>query len=123
MSFDYTKTKETVNRLIKSFGQKLIVTRQINNEYNPFLGEGYNPATGEVTSTTESFNRDVVWTEYRNQEIDGTTIQRGDARLLVSGEVLIGDKVTKNGTVWRILDVSPLQPANLTVIYIAQARQ
>ena len=115
MSFDYTKTKGTADRLINSFGAALAFSRE--------TGETFDPSTGQTTSTTESFNRDVVWTEYRNQQIDGTAVQRGDARLIVSGEVEIGDKVTKNGTEWRILDVNPLQPANLAVIYIAQARQ
>lgn len=115
MSFDYASTKGTADRLINSFGASLAFSRE--------TGETFDPSTGQTTGTTETFNRDVVWTEYRNQEIDGTTVQRGDARLLVAGEVEIGDKVTKNNTEWRILDVSPLQPADLAVIYIAQARQ
>ena len=115
MSFDYASTKGTADRLINSFGASLAFSRE--------TGETFDPSTGQTTGTTETFNRDVVWTEYRNQEIDGTTVQRGDARLLVAGEVEIGDKVTKNNTEWRILDVSPLQPADLAVIYIAQARR
>ena len=115
MSFDYGSTKGTVDRLIANFGASLAFSRD--------TAETFDPATGQTTSTTQSFSRDVVWTEYRNQEIDGTTVQRGDARLLISGEVLIGDKVVKNGTEWRIIDVSPLQPADTAVLYTAQARQ
>lgn len=115
MSFDYLKTKGTADRLINNFGASLAFSRE--------TGETFDPTTGQTTATTQSFNRDVVWAEYRNQEIDGTTVQQGDARLIISGEVKIGDRVTKNGTEWRILDVSPLQPADLAIIHIAQARQ
>ena len=123
MPFDYTKTKETANRLIKRFGQQLTVTRQVNNEYNPFLGKGYNPATGEVTSTIETYTYDAVWLNFRDDEIDDTIVLRSDAKVLVSGSLEVDDRVMLDGKEWRVVTVRPLNPAGIEVYTEVQVRK
>jgi len=113
--FDYIKTKSTADRLIKNFGSELTFSRE--------TGESFDPATGTVTSTTTTYTADVVWTDFSKDEIDGTLVQRGDARLLVAGEPEIDDRVTKDGAEYRIIDTNPLKPGDINVMTIAQARQ
>jgi len=115
MSFDYARTKATADRLIKRFGSELTFSRE--------TGETFDPATGTTTSTTSTFTADVVWTEFRKDEIDGTLVQRGDARLLVAGDPQIDDRVTKDGEEYRIIATEPLKPADTQLLTIAQARQ
>ena len=115
MSFDYLKTKGTVEKLLVRFGSQATFTRK--------TGGTYDPVTGGTTATTETYTRYIVWADYKTSEIDGTVVQRGDARLLVAGSVAVGDKVEKNGSEWRIIDANPVQPAEIAVMYTAQARQ
>lgn len=115
MAFDYIKTKSTADRLIANFGSSLTFSRETNGTYDP--------TTGTVASTGEEYTADVVWTDFNKDEIDGTTVQRGDARLLVAGTVEIDDRVTKDGQEYRIIDTSPLKPAGTLLMTIAQARR
>jgi hypothetical protein len=113
--FDYNKSKRTADRLIKQFGAPLEYTRQ--------SGETYDPVTGTTTATTETFTADTVWLDFSKEEIDETSVQSGDARLLVSSSVKIDDRVVYNGNEWRIIDSSPLRPADVEVYTEAQARK
>lgn len=115
MAFDYIKTKATADRLIKNFGAALTFVRESNDTYDP--------SSGTTTSTAEQYTVDVVWTDFNKDEIDGTTVQRGDARLLVAGTVEVDDRVTKDGVEYRIIDTSPIKPANTLIMTIAQARR
>lgn len=112
--FDYQKTKRTADRLIQRFGAPLTYTRS--------TGETFDPQTGTTTSTEESFVRETAWLDYDNDEIDGTIVQRGDARLVVQGELKVDDTVTRNGETWRVLRASPLEPAGVIVFTEAQVR-
>lgn len=115
MAFDYIKTKATADRLINNFGAQLTFSREASGTYDP--------ATGSISSTSQTYTADVVWTDFNKDEIDGTTVQRGDARLLVAGTVEIDDRVTKDGVEYRIIDTSPIKPANTLIMTIAQARR
>lgn len=113
--FDYSASKSLADRLLNQFGASLTFTRQ--------SGETFDPTTGTTTASEESFSRDVVWLDYDNDEIDGSIVQRGDARLLIQGEVKVDDRVTRNGEQWRVLTASPLQPASTLIYTEAQVRQ
>ena len=112
--FDYSASKSLADRLLNQFGASLTFTRQ--------SGETFDPATGTTTATEETFSRDVVWLDYDNDEIDGSVVQRGDARLLIQGEVKVDDRVERNGEQWRVLTASPLQPAATLIYTEAQVR-
>ncbi|MEX0469914.1 hypothetical protein V6X73_09265 [Spiribacter sp. 390] len=113
--FDYIKTKSTADNLLDKFG----VTRTFTRETNT----GFDPSTGTTTNTTETFTAAVVWLSFNKDEIDGSLIQEGDARLLISGEVKVGDEVDREGSTWRIVNTNPLYPADTLVYTEAQARQ
>jgi hypothetical protein len=113
--FDYSKSKATADRLLDTFGTARTFTREVST--------GFDPSTGTTTNTTETFTASVVWLAFNKDEVDGSLIQEGDARLLVSGEVKVGDEVEREGSTWRIVNTNPLYPADTLVYTEAQARQ
>lgn len=89
----------------------------------------YNTSTGQaaVTNTTSTFTGKMV--EYRNNDIDGTTIQRGDRRLLVAAASLTGgvvpdtqDSITGDGNEVNIINVQKIEEGGSVVIYVCQVR-
>jgi len=112
--FDYSRSKDTAERLINRFGESYTFSRE--------LGEAYDPATGTVSSTTETYSSDVVWLDFRKDEIDDTTILQGDVRLLVTGDVEVDDRITRDGKEWRIVNNRPLNPGGTLIYTEAQAR-
>jgi len=112
--FDYSASKALADRLLNQFGASLTFTRQ--------TGEAFDPATGTTSATEETFNRDVVWLDYDNDEIDGSIVQRGDARLLIQGEVKVDDRVERDGENWKVVTASPLNPAGTLIYTEAQVR-
>lgn len=113
--FDYQRTKETAYRLINRFGQELDFTRQV--------GETYDPVSGTVSTTEETYSADSVWLNYRNDEIDDTIVMQGDARVLVAASVEVDDRVTFEGQEWRVVTARPLSPAGVEVYTEAQVRK
>jgi len=112
--FDYSASRALADRLLNQFGASLTFTRQ--------SGETFDPATGTTTASEETFSRDVVWLDYDNDEIDGSIVQRGDARLLIQGEVKVDDRVEKYGENWKVVTASPLKPASTLLYTEAQVR-
>jgi hypothetical protein len=88
----------------------------------------YNPATGSVTNTTTSYPTYGIITEYKNFEIDGTLIKRGDKRVILaitSGmpEPNENDSLTINSATWAIKHVSAVMPSGTSIIYAIQVRK
>lgn len=114
--FDYSRSRATAQRLIERFGSSFTFTRESYGEYDP--------ATGSVGATETTFDTNIVWLEYRKDEVDETTIFRGDAKLICDGQVEPDDTVVYQGETWRIIDTSPLNPTGSDrVLTIAQARK
>lgn len=114
--FDYSKTRATAQRLINRFGATLTFTRE--------AAGSYDPTTGSTSNTTTNYTTNVVWLEYSKDEVDETTIFRGDAKLICDGQVEPDDLVIYQGETWRIVDTSPLNPTGSDrVLTTAQARK
>ena len=113
--FDYSASRALADRLLNQFGGSLTFTRQ--------SGETFDPQTGTTSVTEETFSRDVVWLDYDNDEIDGSIVQRGDARLLIQGEAKVDDRIERDGENWKIVTASPLNPAGTLIYTEAQVRQ
>jgi len=113
--FDYTRAKDSAYSLINRFGKELSFSRE--------TGESYDPVSGTVTSTTETYTADSVWLNYRNEEIDDTIILQGDARVLVAGSVEVDDRVTFEGEDWRVVTARPLSPAGVELFTEVQVRK
>jgi hypothetical protein len=111
--FNYVKSAATATKLLTQFGRD-ITHRQIT--------EGtYNPATGtvsntETNATVKAVDLAVKGNEYQNN----TLIQAGDRYALLAPSVQavdVSDKLIIDGTLWNIIAVEKLAPANVLVMW------
>lgn len=85
--------------------------------YTRNLGNGtYDPISGTVTHTSETYNVSGVTTKYKFREVDNLNIQVGDLKLLVAYkdlpfEITGNDVITMLGKRWVIVSAS-VDPTN-----------
>lgn len=104
--------------LLTEFGQQVTFTD--NATYNEDEVDGSLTAGTEVESTPYG-----VLIEYSDDQVDGTTIKRGD-RMLISDNSYapkVNSIVTIGGEDWSIQSVETVKPAATALIYISQVRQ
>ena len=116
--FDYSNLTATAVRLIDQFGTTLTLTRK---------GDGaYDPSTGTVGGAPQHARTRAVKATYHAQEIDGTNILAGDAKVLVSPDIALspvaGDSIEISGESLRVMRCDEIKPADTVVLYIVQAR-
>lgn len=107
----YLPQQATADRLIAKFGAACTLSTQAQTGYDG-LGQPINiPAT--------SINGTGVKLNYKNAEVDGSVVQMGDAKFLLSARAvpLIDMRVTLAGEVWRVISVSPLAPDSTDVVF------
>src|SRR5687767_49621 len=75
VAFNYLRSRDTADRLIKNFGQLGKLRREA-----PGAGPGFNPGAPTVTLTDAMFA--VV--AFSQNEIDGTRIRAEDKRIILS---------------------------------------
>ena len=108
MSFNYRALSDSSTELLKKFGRQLTFTRTTDG--------AYVPATGQKTQTTTTFTKYGCVFDYTAQEIALNNIEAGDRRILVEGHAyLVGDKVSLDGSSYRVVSVSNIQPAAIVV--------
>ena len=117
-SFDYAKSAATADRLITRFGQAATLIRQVQ-----ISGPDYDP-----TFAKQSRDCTIAVLDYENREIDGTRIQAGDKKVLVSAvglspEPSTVDRIDIGDEEHAIISVKPLSPAGTPVFYEVQARR
>jgi len=68
----------------------------------------------------------AVFVDYKTNEIDGSVIQRGDKKCLVSPKYIADmkefEKVIDDGE-WQIVDYSEVKPAAVSMLYKVQLRR
>lgn len=114
----YPNLRAVASRLLTTYGQNLTFTRKTST--------GYNAATGVNTLTTSQFSAHGAAFEYNAAEIDGTNIQRGDLRLLLEWATtapILGDTVTIDGLVYRVMNIQPTNPGGVVVMNELQLRR
>ena len=90
-------------------------------------GEVRDPATGEVVTpaTTVEVTGFGYPGGYRNMDIDGDVIRRGDIRLTaekVSTRPQVGWRCTVDSVEYRVIDVRKVRQSGADVVYICQLR-
>jgi len=89
----------------------------------------YDPATGlaAITVTSSTFTGKLL--AFRNADVDGTNIQRGDRRLIIAASSLgsgivpeTEDVVSGDGNDMNIISVQKVEEAGTIVIYSCQVR-
>lgn len=111
--------------MLKGKGQSLTLTRQTAGAYDPTTGEA------KVKTTTQTGTGAVF--DYGVKNIDGTLIQAGDKKLLLSafntaGAALtapvINDTVTIGGVTYTIVEpLKTVAPGGVTVLYQCNIRK
>ena len=117
MAFNYANAQATAERLIANFGQSATLSKTVNSS------TAYNP-----TRTTTGYACTVAVLDYRNAEIDGTLVKRGDKKVYISTDGLtvspeVHDTLTIGSEVHAILAVMPMSPAGTVVYWEVQARR
>lgn len=116
---NYSNLKVTARVLLKKFGQSMTLTRQVAGSYDP--------TTGSIALTTQTFVDFGVVLPYSNgvSSIDDSLIQTGDRQVFIqmSTEPKPTDKITIAGAVHNIVNVKPLEPAGVNVLYELQIRK
>lgn len=118
MSF-YENIAATALRLISEKGR--------NVTYRAFTTGNYNPATGSVSgdSTTDTTVKMVV-TRVVTQNIDNSTLQRGDRLLLIAAGVVVPnekDRIVDGSDTFQIISVEEIKPADTAIVYKLQVRK
>lgn len=120
MSF-YPDLRATAERLLIGKGQRISLRKQTAGAYNPATG-----STGITSSTYTGIPAAVVG--YKNAEIDGTLILKGDKKVLLGADSLSvvpekDDVLSIGGVDHSIKDVEHVAPGGVDVIYKIQARR
>lgn len=114
----YDNLRATATKLLTKYGQIVTLSRETVSSYDPVLGV--------PTSSTAEYTGYAAMFDYQLSEIDGQTIQRGDARLLlqvISIEPKNGDNVTVNGIQYSVINATILAPGGAAVVYELQLRR
>ena len=106
---NYTSLQTTAANMIADFGMQAIFTREQAYAYDPVIGDEHNDT--------------IVWTGHvvrvkpKKREMD--TLQKNTFQLIAQGAVepKIGDMVTVNDEVLRVLSVESVSPSTVALIY------
>lgn len=87
----------------------------------------YNPSTGEAPSGADSSTQARGTAEdYRDSEINGTTVKRGDVKWTVHAKGIdrpkVNDLATLAGVRYTIMDVGRVMSGDEAALYVLQLR-
>lgn len=114
--FNYPNTAATATRLLQRFGAACVVKHA--------TGTAYDPATGTMAPTYTSTPSTAAVFAMPQKYIDGTLILQGDKQAFCAPgvEVVQGDVLTWQGKDYTVVNVKPVSPAGVVVLYEAQIR-
>lgn len=96
---------------------KVILVEPIDTKSDPW-------SSGEQTKITYEVN--ALISDYSQNMIDGTLIERGDKKFLIAGNAPnIQDhwQIISNGETYNIINIMRLAPSGVTITYEVQARR
>lgn len=107
----YLPQQAAADRLITKFGATCALSTQAQTGFDG-LGQPINIPAASITGTGVKLN-------YKKAEVDGSLVQMGDAKFLLSTRAvpLIDMRITLAGEVWRVISVSPLAPDSTDVVF------
>lgn len=118
--FNYGKAALTALRLIKRFGQSVIIRRTTTTG-----GNEWDPTSG--TTQDVDYAAQAVVTDYKEGLIDGEAVKYGDKRIILAAKGLsitpeTTDKLIVGDVNFTIVRVTTVSPAGTIVVYELQAR-
>ncbi|EFP3678737.1 hypothetical protein HPX80_002185 [Salmonella enterica] len=119
MPFNYQRMQARTRLFIEKYGYCLQLVRPLKS--------GTDPATGERLAGEETLFYSVtgIDQQYRQSEVDGTQIQTGDKKILLTADIVPepGDYLTDNTHCrWDIITITPVKPASEVLLYSLQVR-
>jgi len=121
MSIDYASIRAEAAAVITEAGQPGFLRRTAAGSGTEFWDTGQ----GVVTNYPVTF----VLTNYNARDRDGTLVRVNDQLALISAQGLSIDAsdadqlVDSQGKVWEIVNIQPLAPGGVTLLYQAQVRR
>ena len=116
MAFDYAPLASTATKMITEFGQAVTFTRNGNVTYDPTQG------VSSSSQTTYDANI-VLFAQIKNEEVDNSLAFKDFPALAYSATPpKIGDTATINGENYRVIEITPVQPATTVIYYELRPR-
>lgn len=116
MSFNYSSLADSASSLLQKFGRQYTFTRVTKGTFNP--------ATGQAAETSSTFTKYGCLFDYSDRDSAGQTIQAGDRRMLAEGyEYEVGDTVSVDGDIYRVISVSQNKPSGTSLVANLQVRK
>ena len=113
----YQALQTTAQSLISEFGRSVTLRRTNPGAYNAAT---HSHSGGSTVDRTVM----AVFTAYKQTEIDGTIIQRGDSRVLIAGyEPIKGDQIIDGTDVYNVIERETVKPGDVALLWKAQARK
>lgn len=115
-AFDYVNSASTAKRLLARFGAAAVLKRT--------GAAAYDPTTGTMQPTVTSLPTIAAVFAYKQQYINGTLILQGDQQAFCTPDVepKQGDVMAWQGKDYTVVNVKPLAPAGVPVLFEAQLR-
>jgi hypothetical protein len=103
-------------RMITAKGQTVTIKRRAAGAYNPATG------TAAITETTQTGKGVILPFATGLRKMAGTNIPATDKQCILSAAGITAPKVDDtltdaNGVIYSIVDIAPLAPAGLDIIY------
>lgn len=116
MAFDYAPLASTATKMITEFGQAVTFTRNGNVTYDPTQG------VSSSSQTTYDANI-VLFAQIKNEEVDNSLAFKDFPAVAYSATPpKIGDTATINGENYRVIEITPVQPATTVIYYELRLR-
>ncbi len=110
---NWSELVTTADDLITEFGQTITVKRNTYGEYDV--------DTGEVPNVVTTLKLKGVLFDYGEKELNGTTILKGDKKLLVQptgiSSIENTDIITVNGKDYAVVNVIETNPAGINLLF------
>ena len=111
----YTRAAATSARLITKYGRSLSLKTEAFT--------GATPWAPTVTPTSTTITG--VVSDYQQKDIDGTLIQAGDKKFVISSAVVptLAGRIVDGSLEYSIVSVTEIKPGATAVLYIVQGRK
>ncbi len=122
MSADYNQEINSAKDAIAAAGG-LFTLRIFSPEDNST--KAWRPGTSTYTDMVDLIG---VFLHYDQKHVDGTNIQSGDQKILLSASGLalspnLNAQAIRDNEIWSIVKIRELNPAGTPIIYILQVRK
>lgn len=112
-----TGMKAVASSVLDKYGESVTFSREVST--------GFDPVTGQDTTTTTTFSGNAHPKPYKANEIDGTVIQAKDVRLLMENmgtEPQVSDTFSHRSKTYRVMGVEPIALQGGSAAYYVQGR-